>query len=133
LNYQALFSTASNLALYLLVAVGLYGAMALSYSTIIGVAPCPSLVKIPVCFVVATGYLAMAFGLVLEKTRLKLSTKVFLSGWTVVFSIAIIGTLMEVLTANTCPVNKLEIPLCFVSLIVTLLILLLFMPKLRDR
>ena len=133
MNYQVLLSSISNLVLYLLVAMGLYGAMALSYSTIFGVTPCPSLVKIPVCFVVATGYLAMAFGLVLEKTRSKLSTKVFLSGWTVVFSIAIIGTLMEVLTANTCPINKLEIPLCFVSLVVTLLILLMYMPKLRDR
>jgi len=120
----------SNLALYLLVAGGLYGAMSLSYSTLTDLATCPNIVGIPVCYVVAAGYAVMALGLGINfsvrLTRTDLSSKAFMSGWLVVFVIAGLASLVEISAGNTCPTNDLAIPLCYLSLALCILILILF-------
>lgn len=118
----------SVIAIYLLVTGGLYGALFLSYNTITGIAPCPGISGIPVCFVVALGYTGMVLGLLLSKTTL--TVRLFLPGWFVVFSIAAIGTLLEITVGNSCPSNELGMPLCYISFALSILILILF--KLRP-
>jgi len=112
--------------LYLLVAGGLYGALSVSYQTITGIAPCPYIQGIPICFVVAAGYSSMLVGLLLSKKII--SSDIFLIGWLLVFTIAATGTLFEfMIKKGTCPVSSDNIPLCYLSLAITALIIILFM------
>lgn len=120
-----------TIMLYLLVAGGLYGALSVSYQTITGIAPCPYVLEIPICFIVATGYSTMLIGLLLS---MKIVAKnIFLTGWFLVFSIALTGTLFELLIKKgTCPVSSSTIPLCYLSLAITVVIIILFILK-RSR
>jgi len=118
-------------ALFLLTGRGLYAALSVSYSTLTQTAPCPSIVGIPICFVVTAGYLAMVLALLLNKTSY--STKLFLFGWFVVFSIAAIGSAFEITTGNVCPVSKHNTPLCYLSLLLCTLIFILFQLKLAQK
>ena len=121
-----MFNKITNIALYLLVAAGLFGALSVSYSTLTDIAPCPAIFRIPVCYVVAMGYAAMALYLGLRLTNNKWPGLLFMSGWIVVFSIAAFATLLEITVANTCPTSGLGIPLCYASLVLSMVILFLF-------
>lgn len=114
--------------LYLLVAGGLYGALWVSYKTITGIAPCPHVQGIPICFVVAAGYSTMLMGLFLSHFPGKkvIAKNIFLTGWFLVFSIAATGTLFEFMIKGTCPVSSSGSPLCYLSLAITLVIIIVF-------
>ena len=112
-----------KILLWLLLAVGLYGALSVSYTTITGTDPCPDVQGLPVCFVVAVGYLMMVTSLFMPNYGLK--KRIFLSGWLIVFLIAVTGTLLEIMNGNTCPQSADGLPLCYVSLTLCILILVL--------
>ncbi len=114
----------SRAALWLLLAIGLYGALSVSYTTITGTAPCPDLKGLPICFVVAAGYLAM----IVSQTGLckRNSNKMFLAGWLVVFLIAVLGTLLEIIKGDSCPTSDSGFPLCYLSLAVSVLVFVLY-------
>ena len=112
-----------KILLWLLLAAGLYGALSVSYTTITGTAPCPDVQGLPVCFVVAVGYIMMVASLFMLNKAWK--KWIFLSGWLVVFLIAVTGTLLEIMNGNTCPQSADGLPLCYVSLTFSILILVL--------
>ncbi len=118
-----MLGSVSKILLWLLLATGLYGALSVSYTTITGTAPCPDVQGLPVCFVVAIGYLMMVASLFMLNKAWK--KRIFLSGWLVVFLIAVTGTLLEVMNGNTCPQSADGLPLCYVSLTLCVLILVL--------
>lgn len=120
-----MLSKVNKILLYLLVAGGLYGALSVSYQTISGIAPCPNIKGIPICFVVAAGYSSMLAGLLLSKKII--SRNIFLTGWFLVFAIAATGTAFELMIKQgTCPVSSDNTPLCYLSLAITVLIIILF-------
>lgn len=112
-----------KILLWLLLATGLYGALSVSYTTITGTAPCPDVQGLPVCFVVAVGYLMMVTSQFMPYKEW--GKWIFLSGGLVVFLIAVTGTLLEIINGNTCPQSDDGLPLCYVSLTLSILILVL--------
>lgn len=116
-----------------LIAVGLYGALSVSYSTLTGTSPCPNVVGVPACFVVLAGYaLMLAASLLKPAHRFK---SVFLLGWLPVFLLAATGTIFELSNGNTCPKSDSGLALCYVSLSFSVAVALLyfFYIKLREK
>ncbi|PHR72424.1 MAG: hypothetical protein COA66_06855 [Arcobacter sp.] len=119
----------SLFVLYLLVLLGLYGAFTLSLNSFLGSSICPSVYNIPLCYVVFFSY-GMMFVTLSLKNHIK--AIFFLSACFVVFLIALIGTFLELFLDNICPINKLEIPLCYLSLFIVIVIFALFM-KIKNK
>jgi hypothetical protein len=108
---------------YALVGIGLYGALNVSYLTHTGEAPCPLVAGIPICYLVSFGYLLIFSAQSLGSPAWQ--KKIFYGGWILVFVIALFGVLAELLYGDICPKNNLAIPLCFVSMGLVIVILLI--------
>lgn len=106
--------TSLKFVLWGLIAIGLYGALSVSYATITGTSPCPSVAGIPACFVVLAGYSLMFIATL--KSKGKKIQLLFLAGWTPVFLLAFVGTLFEISNGSTCPKSSSGLALCYVSL-----------------
>jgi hypothetical protein len=114
-----------------LIAVGLYGALSVSYKTVTGTSPCPDVAGIPACFVVLAGYSFMlAASLLQPAKRYKI---LFLVGWLPVFLLAATGTVFELFNGNTCPKSSAGLALCYVSLALSLIVALLYVFYLKLR
>ncbi|MEP1383867.1 MAG: hypothetical protein ABJK64_08715 [Paraglaciecola sp.] len=87
-------------------------------------APCPNALGVPICYIVSLGYLVMFVSSLLLKYRL--ARKLFYVGWVSVFVIAIVGVVSEILIGNVCPINNSGIPLCYLSLAVSVIIVILY-------
>jgi hypothetical protein len=55
-----------------------------------------------------------------------IAKSIFLTGWFLVFSLAETGTLFEFMIKGTCPVSSSGTPLCYLSLAITLVIIIVF-------
>lgn len=107
-----------------LIALGLFGAFNVSFDTFTGIAACPEVIAIPVCFVVLAGYCLILVSVVLTPTvRLKW---LFLSAWLPVFLLAITGSILELIYGNTCPKNESGIALCYLSLLLSVTVFILY-------
>lgn len=113
-------------ALWGLVATGLFGVLKVSYLEIIGAASCPHIAAIPICYLVTIGYSLMFLALLSAIWGSVIPKALFISGWAITFLIAMAGTMFEVMHGHTCPRGFGDIPLCFISLIFSVAILLLF-------
>ncbi len=113
-----------RLALIGSVLLGLFGAASVSYVTVAGGAPCPNVLGIPVCFIVLAGYMTLFVASVLGPGRFVLP--VFMAGWISVFLPAVAGTALELISGSVCPKSSAGIPLCFLSLLLSVTILGLF-------
>lgn len=100
------------LGLHLL--TGLFGAGALSYQSLQGVDPCPTVGISRACYMVFFAYLAM----LVTSLRIKPgpSTAFFWIGWLVAFGFALTGSLSEFLQGDICPRTDSNIPMCYISL-----------------
>lgn len=107
------------------IAVGLYGATSVSYTTIIGTAPCPTFGFIPACFIVFTGYLLMFIASITTFYQRQWH-RVFFIGWAPVFLLAFLGSLFEISNGATCPKSSSGLALCYVSLSFSLVIVGLY-------
>ena len=116
--------TVLSIVLFILVLFGLLGGLRISYINFIGTNSCPHLGPIALCYVVTLGYLSMLLGLCISK--LWFSQVVFWAGWTFVFLIALVGTGFELTITKVCPQGFRSIPLCFLSLALSIIIGLLF-------
>jgi hypothetical protein len=110
----------ANSILFVTICFGLLGAARLSYVTITGGVPCPSIMGIPACYVVFLAYASMLFAF-LQKKR-PWSRPVFVSGLAVATGFALPASLLEVFREGTCPSSASGIPLCYLSLALCLLI-----------
>ena len=114
----------SRAILWLLIIAGLWGALRVSYTTLTGTAPCPDLAGLPICYLVAIGYLAMLAAQVLSPGKLK--SRLFYPGWALVFLIAVLGTGSELAIGDVCPRSGSGMPLCYFSLALCLAIMLFY-------
>lgn len=85
-----------------------------------GIAACPRLGPVPACYVVGLGYSVMALAVILAPRRV---TALFLFGWVPVFTVAFIGSTMEILGRPTCPTSPTGMPMCYYSLAVASMLL----------
>ncbi|MFT4938349.1 MAG: putative membrane channel-forming protein YqfA (hemolysin III family) [Paraglaciecola sp.] len=109
--------------------IGLYGALNVSYLTLTGEAPCPAVSGVPICYLVSLGYLLIFVAQLLSSPEWR--NKIFFTGWLLVFVIALFGVVAELFYGDICPKNSLAIPLCFVSLGLVMVILLIQILKSR--
>jgi len=119
----------TDIILLILLAVGFIGALKVSYENITGQA-CPHFFLIPICYVVL-----IAYGLMIVST---LSSAViskhylFWAGWVTATLIAMAGSISELMAGGgVCPTSGSgafgAIPLCYVSLAMLIVILILFL------
>ena len=123
-----------DLVLWGLVALGFLGAVKVSYANFTG-SPCPHLVFIPICYVVLVAYGLMIASLVIPLHGCK--HYFFCVGWGTAFAIALFGSIAEIAAGGgVCPTSagsgirgatSGSIPLCFASLAMLVVILILFL------
>jgi len=116
---------ASRLALWLLLIAGLGSALQVSYSTITRSAPCPDFLAIPICYLVALGYISMFVAQFVSSRHLQ--TRLFYPAWALVFLIALLGTGFELTQGNACPRSSGGVPMCYFSLAFCAAIFLLYL------
>tara|TARA_R110001583_G_scaffold191648_1_gene357276 strand:+ start:755 stop:1189 length:435 start_codon:yes stop_codon:yes gene_type:complete len=100
--------------LLVLLSIGLYGALSVSYLTVTGIAPCPSVANIPACFIVTIGYFLMLIATLFN--NIHNAKWVFIVGWAPVVLLALVGSLLELNQGDICPKSSMGIALCYVSL-----------------
>ncbi|MDB4837635.1 hypothetical protein OAH87_04125 [Marinomonas sp.] len=105
---------ALKFVLWGLLGTGLYGGFSVSYQTITGLSPCPNVAGFPACYIVTIGYTLMLLATFMVKVEW--DKRCFLLGWTPVFLLAAIGSVLETINGNTCPKNSAGLALCYVSL-----------------
>ena len=120
-----------TIPLWILVVLGFVGVTSVSIANFNGT-PCPSLFSIPVCYVVMVAYGLMLASLVVKHNGCK--HHFFCIGWGLAFVIALFASLAEFFAGGgICPSSGVGlrgavggIPLCYISLIMLVAILFLF-------
>ena len=109
-----------------LIAFGFISGLQLSIANAMGTT-CPSLLFLPVCYLVTVAYGLMLISLFISAQARK--RLLFFSGWGIVFTIALLASIAQTLSENNiCPMSdtSISIPLCYISLAISVVILLLF-------
>ncbi len=123
-----------NVVLWALLILGFIGAAKVSYQNFTG-SPCPHIASIPICYVVLAAYGLMMASMLIAKSGMK--HYLFCIGWGTAFVIALAGSVAEVTAGGgVCPTSagtgirgatSGSIPLCFASLAMLVVILILFL------
>ncbi len=124
-----------DVLLAVLLLVGLLMALRVSWWHVTGRA-CPTIGNVPICLVVAAAYASMLLALVLRSFGGR--HYVFAIGWCIAFLFAAIGSAVEYFGGGgACPVSgggglrgatvSPGIPMCYVSLVLVIAILVLFL------
>ena len=120
------------IALWILVGIGFFGAAKVSFDNFSG-SPCPHLFYIPICYIVLVAYGLMLVSLAINHSGCK--HHFFGAGWGTAFAIALLASIAEATGGGgICPVSGgsvrgsavEEIPLCYISLLMLVVILVLF-------
>ncbi len=85
---------------------------------------CPTLGPIPACYIVAICYSAMGVAAIFWNKRL---SWLFFAGVTPVILLASVGSFMELTGDPTCPQSESGFPLCYISWVVGVLMLVVFL------
>ena len=91
---------------------------------------CPMLGPVPACYLVFLGYAAMLFAVAFNPFR---TLWLFLAGWAPVFFLAMSGTALELFSKPTCPRTESGTPMCFFSLGVASLLIVIFIIARRSQ
>ena len=116
----------SKAILFALTIVGFVYGFKLSYHTWTKISPCPSLGIVPACYLVTIGYFLMSLSLVSSKVN-------FYIGWVLVFVLALVGSTLEVFVHNICPSLGNGFPMCYISLSISILLLLFYRLSLKSK
>jgi len=124
----------TDIALLILLAIGFLGALKVSFANFTGGA-CPHLGIVPICYVVLVAYGLMIAAVAIRHNGCK--HYFFCAGWGTAFVIALIGSIAEIVGGGgVCPTSggggirgasAGSIPLCFASLAMLVIILVLFL------
>ena len=121
-----------TIPLWILVLFGFVSVAKISFDNFNGVA-CPSLLSMPVCYIVMAAYGLMLASLIINHNGCK--HHFFCMGWGIAFVIALFASLTEMFAGGgVCPSSSGGlragatggIPLCYISLVMLLIILVLF-------
>ena len=121
--------------LWALVLLGFAGAVKISYANMTGT-PCPYVGIIPICYIVLAAYGSMIAAMLISHHGFK--HYLFCIGWGTAFLIALAGSATEIMSGGgVCPTSgggirgaasgSGSIPLCYISLAMTIVILVLFL------
>ena len=104
----------------LLSLLGLMSGAKVAYQHIFAIKACPVFLYVPLCYLVTVGYLLVFLAAVFR------INKIFLLGWLPIFTLAFVGSLGELLGNDLCPKSSAEIPMCYFSLLLATVIMVLF-------
>lgn len=107
-----------------LLLMGLYGGISVSWDTFTEAAPCPEVTGVHVCYVILACYGLMILAQVMRASTLQ--NIVFYSAWAIVFGVALFASVLEMSNGHTCPKSSGGLAMCYVSLLLSGLIGLLF-------
>lgn len=93
-------------------------------------AACPMLGPLPACYLVSICYAAMGLAAVLWNKPLN---GLFFAGAAPVILLALIGTSLELSGRATCPRSETGLPLCYLSLIASIMMLVVFLLVLKRE
>jgi hypothetical protein len=111
-----------RLAVFGLVGFGFYSSTRLAWRQWTTGEACPVVGSVPACYVAFAGYLAMAVGLVAVVTfGASWPRALFYVGVSVAGGLAMLGTTLELIKGNVCP-RVGEVPMCYISLAMSILI-----------
>ena len=123
-----------DIILWALVLLGFTGALKVSYANFTG-SPCPYVATIPICYIVLAAYGLMIAAMLISRHGFK--HYLFCIGWGTAFVIALAGSVAEIAAGGgVCPTSggsgirgatSGSIPLCFASLAMLVVILILFL------
>jgi hypothetical protein len=106
--------------LILIFVLSILGASSLVYNEFVNHSVCPKILTIPACYIIMGCFIIPLLG-----HLLKWNNSIYFIGTGLAFSIALYGTIMQLLEIIQCPKTSSGIPMCFISLsIFTSLILL---------
>ena len=122
-----------RIALIAMVPIVLWGAGWLSYHQYHSGESCPVLGDmVPACYIAFGGYVLIAAGVA---SRLLLTGAIggylFWGGTTIAGGLAAIASVLELITGGVCPVAFGSVPMCYISLAFSILIVVLFMLQSR--
>ncbi len=121
-----------RLAVFGLVGFGFYSSARLAWRQWTTGEACPVVGSVPACYVAFAGYLAMAFGLVATVMfGASWARSLFYVGVGVAGGLALFGSVLELIKGNVCP-RAGNVPMCYISLAMSLLIGGLFWSMARE-
>ncbi len=121
-----------RLAVFSLVGFGFYSSARLAWRQWTTGEACPVVGSVPACYVAFAGYLAMAIGLVVAVTSgASWARSLFYVGVGVAGGLALFGSALELIKGNVCP-RAGNVPMCYISLAMSLLIGGLFWSMTRE-
>lgn len=104
----------TSLYLGLAIAIGLYGVVKISYTTLSGGEQCPSLMHVPACYIITLAYAVMLLAFFARNKSW--SQWLFSTGLLIAFGFAAVGSATELTNGDACPTTASGLPLCYVSL-----------------
>ncbi len=113
----------AQLILTALVAFGAVSSFRLAFLQWTTGEACPVVGSVPACYVAFTGYALMALGLI--RNWLSGKRLMFRLGIAIAGGLALVGTTLELIQGDVCP-RAGSVPLCYVSLAMSLTMLWLF-------
>lgn len=116
-----------RISLYSLVGFGFFSSGRLAWREWTTGEACPIVGSVPACYLAFAGYLAMLIAL-LAISGIPWMRNVFYFGLSVAGGLALIGSVLELITGNICP-RAGSIPMCYLSLGMSLLIGVLFLRR----
>lgn len=119
----------AKIVLLLLVGFGTYSSSRLAWREWSTGSACPVVGSVPACYVAFAGYLLMTIAL-LGVGKAPWLGNVFYTGVVIAGGLALIGTVLELVKGNICP-RVGSVPMCYISLGMSLLIGFLFYHTLK--
>ncbi len=104
--------------------IGLFGIVPITYQHAMGTVSCPMLGIVPACYVVTLAYTLTGVSMLVG---VRLRSALFVAGWMPVFGLALLGSSMQALGNDTCPRSVGNIPGCYLSLTLTISLILAFL------
>ena len=116
-------------ALVLMVLFGLWGAGRLSYDQYLSGEACPILGDaVPACYIAFAGYILIAAGVVIALSGVgAIGSYLFWGGTVIAGGLAAFATVLELVKGDVCPVAFGSVPMCYISLAFSAVIVLLFL------
>ncbi len=115
-----------RIALYALVAFGVWSGAKLSYQHFQSGEACPILGVVPACYIAFAGYLAIAAALIIPLMSGPQLSWLFWTGLAVAGGLALLGSAFELMRGNVCPRAFGWLPMCYVSLAFSVIIGVLY-------
>ena len=108
--------------------MGLWGATKLSIAEWGVAGSCPS-IGIPACYLVAIGYFLILLSCINHNQSL--FRILFYAGISIVLGLAAMGSFMQVTGLGECPQTETGFPMCYISLMMSMTVLVAFLIKKR--